>query len=178
MTLAINPRRLVQPVHEPLSLEEVKLFLRIEHSAEDALLVTLIQAAREAAEHLLNISCMTQTWHYQLGPASHDRIVLPYGPVTSIAAVQVREHEANEWTTLAPADYTLRDDHLAVHAASLIMPEVLVTYEAGLADEAADIPARIRYALMQHVAVLYEARGSTAVVEVGHIYAGLREVRL
>ncbi len=178
MTLAINPRRLVQPVHEPLSLEEVKLFLRIEHSAEDALLATLIQAAREAAEHVLNISCITQTWQYQLSTASHDRMVLPCGPVTSITTVQVREREDAEWTTLAPADYTLRDDQLTLHAATLIMPEVLVTYEAGLADEAAEIPARIRYALMQHVAVLYEARGSTAVVEVGHIYAGLREVRL
>lgn len=178
MTLAITPRRLVQPAHEPLSLEEVKLFLRIEHSAEDALLTTLLKAAREAAEHLLNISCITQTWQHQLTTAGCNTVILPYGPVASVSVVEVREREDADWSMLSPTHYTLRNHRLHIPSTALSLPELKITYVAGLASNASDVPASIRYALMQHVAVLYEARGSTAVVDVSHIYAGLREVRL
>lgn len=178
MTLAINPRRLVQPAHEPLSREEVKLFLRIEHDAEDTLLGTLIQAARESAECLLNISFITQTWQYQVSGHAHAPLPLPYGPVTAITQLAYREGEDSEWSTLASDAYHLRDNGVQIASSALKLPDIKISYTAGFGNDAQSVPARIRHALLQHIAALYESRASTAIIDVGHIYATLREVRL
>lgn len=175
MTLAINPRRLEQPAHEPLSLAEVKLFLRIEHDAENVL-ATLMQAAREStAERLLNISCITQTWHYVTARCASGMMPLPYGPVTSISLVEMREPRTMRGRCLIPAIISCVMGRCITANA---FADMRITYVAGISNDAEHIPADIRYALLQHIAVLYEARGSTAVVQVGHIYAALREVRV
>ncbi|NDA93971.1 MAG: hypothetical protein EBX90_11955, partial [Betaproteobacteria bacterium] len=50
------------PATEPLSLEEVKEHLRIDSSAEDALLQMYIEAARKVCEHNTARALITQTW--------------------------------------------------------------------------------------------------------------------
>lgn len=178
MTLALNPRRLVQPAHEPVSLAEVKLFLRIEHDVEDSLLATLISAAREAAEALLDLSCIIQTWQWDVPGAPCAAFTLPRAPVVAILQVQTREREDADWTVLAPSHYQLRGNRVQFAANLPMIAEIRITYEAGLSNDAAGVPAAIRHALLQHSATLYESRGSSAVTDVQHIYAGLREVRL
>ena len=46
-----SSRCVVPPATEPLSLDEVKERLRIDSSAEDALLQMYMEAAREICEH-------------------------------------------------------------------------------------------------------------------------------
>lgn len=52
------------PASEPLTLAEAKVFLRIEHAADDALITRAVAAAREAAEHYLRCALLPQTWEY------------------------------------------------------------------------------------------------------------------
>lgn len=54
------------PATEPISLAEAKLFLRIDDSSEDALIETLISAAREMAENFTLRAFITQTWTMNL----------------------------------------------------------------------------------------------------------------
>ncbi len=54
--------RVVAPAFEPLTLAETKLYLRVDHSDDDASIARMIQAAREAAEFYLRRSLVTQDW--------------------------------------------------------------------------------------------------------------------
>ncbi|NDC98941.1 MAG: phage gp6-like head-tail connector protein [Betaproteobacteria bacterium] len=57
-----SSRCVVPPATEPLSLDEVKEHLRIDSSAEDALLQMYMEAAREICEHHTARALITQTW--------------------------------------------------------------------------------------------------------------------
>ena len=52
------------PASEPVSLADAKLFARITTSAEDALVTTLITAARQRCENWRGFSFVTQTWDF------------------------------------------------------------------------------------------------------------------
>jgi len=50
------------PTAEPVTLSEAKAHLRLEHDAEDADIIGLISAARQAIEQETDRSLMTQSW--------------------------------------------------------------------------------------------------------------------
>lgn len=59
-------RQLVAPASEPLTLQEAKLYLRVETPEEDDLLLGLISAARFDAENRTNRALVTQKWELVL----------------------------------------------------------------------------------------------------------------
>lgn len=67
--------RLVDAAVEPLSLADAKLFLRVENSAEDALISDMIAAARMECERINDRSFITTTWQLTL-----DFLPLSAGP--------------------------------------------------------------------------------------------------
>lgn len=74
------------PVLEPISLEQLKLHLRIELDVldEDEYLEGLIIAAREHVEDVTRRAIMTQTWEYYLQEwPDGDSIKLPFGNLQS-----------------------------------------------------------------------------------------------
>lgn len=77
------------PTHEPVSLDEAKQHLRVDVSDEDALIQTLIEAAREHVETYTGRALITQTWDLKLDafPCSGSVITLPKPPVTSITSI-------------------------------------------------------------------------------------------
>ena len=56
---------LEQPVCEPVTLSEVKVFLRLETLEEDTLLNNLIKTARQAIEAYTARSLICQSWRFQ-----------------------------------------------------------------------------------------------------------------
>ena len=54
------------PTSEPITLEEAKLYLRVDNSVEDSLITTLIVAARKQVESDTWCSLMPQTWKLSL----------------------------------------------------------------------------------------------------------------
>lgn len=178
MSLSINLRRVVHPAHEPISLAEAKLFLRIEHEAEDALIAGMITAAREAAETVLNISCITQRWQYEVRGCKTDTLYLPHGPTIAVTELAVREQESTVWSIAAGDTYLLQGNRLTLLSQRVALADLRITYDAGFGAGAADVPAVIRQALLQHIACLYETRGTVGIVDLQAIYTGLREVRV
>ena len=55
-------RLITAPTAEPVSLETAKSFLRVDVAADDALITSLLLAARERGEELSRRAFITQTW--------------------------------------------------------------------------------------------------------------------
>jgi uncharacterized phiE125 gp8 family phage protein len=77
------------PYAEPVSLDEMKLHLRVDGTDEDALIRGLIQAAREYCENFQNRAYVTQTITLKLDcfPSTTSSIQLPRPPLCKVDSV-------------------------------------------------------------------------------------------
>ncbi|MGH6737326.1 MAG: head-tail connector protein [Methyloceanibacter sp.] len=183
------------PAAEPVSVAEAKAHLRIDTDDEDALIASLITAARLTVERTLGLALITQTWSYFLDhwPPSC-RIALPIAPVASVGAITVHDVDGGQ-TAIDANDYAA--DVLSVPARVMlkgappsVAPRAFNAFEmaftAGHGDAAADVPQPIRHAVTLLVAHWYERREpvvlGAAAQEVPATVAGLllpyRRVRL
>ncbi len=80
-----------EPEEEPLSLVDAKLFLRVEHDAEDALITNLIRAARRHVETQTGRRLVTQIWRLVLDAWPLDGVIaLPIAPVAVLEGARLR----------------------------------------------------------------------------------------
>ena len=98
----MNPKRITTPT-EPVTLAEAKLHLRVDDTAEDALITALISAARETCEDRIEGTIPVTGWRLTLD-AFPDAIKLPRGPVASVGSVKYLDAAGVE-QTLSPLDY-------------------------------------------------------------------------
>lgn len=161
-------RRTEPPGQEPITLTEAKLQIRVNHTLDDALINSEIQAAREEAERVLGRGLLTQTWECALD-RWFDEIPLPYAaPLQSITSVRYYA-EDGALTTLPPTVYevdvtslpgrlwlaagqawpTLHGDRLAAR--------VVITYVVGWTSPDL-VPERIKTGVRMYVGYLYQNR--------------------
>lgn len=102
------------PASEPLSLDEVKKFLRLELSEteEDVLLTTLIAGAREYAESYQNRPLVTQTWQLYLDRFPYDPEIELKPGLQSVVSVK--------YTTADGAEIVFSADNYEVDNKSII----------------------------------------------------------
>jgi uncharacterized phiE125 gp8 family phage protein len=167
---------LVPPKGEPITLAEVKAFLKIRHTQEDELLPHLIATARQMAETYTRRKFMTQRLvsvlpfrpnhrkkeGLQRVWTSGDRyaLFLPRGPLQQVIEVE-RISEEGDTVVIPHRGYHVNPHH---DPALLVVDDksgwgVRVTYDAGYGSTAQDSPAPIRQAILQMVAELYQNRG-------------------
>lgn len=172
--------RVVPPASEPLTLLETKAYLRVEGSAEDTLIASLITAARHYAETHLRKSLVSQRWKVAFADYAPERVWLPRGPVREMVEV-TRIFLSGETETLDPARYRLESGGDTVYFdGSVYAQSIEMTYETGY-GQAADVPKPICYGMLAHIASLYERRGDAQVALPGQsaaLYAPFREVAL
>lgn len=156
------------PALEPVTLAEAKAHLRIDGSAEDTLIGSLIVTSRLHVEAALGLALLTQSWSWFLDawpPGSHVR--LPLRPVQSISAMRL--YAPDESVVTIPADTYLLDGAGAparlVRSGSLAWPQpsraangIEVAFIAGYGAAAADVPAPILHAILLLVAHWHEHR--------------------
>jgi uncharacterized phiE125 gp8 family phage protein len=156
------------PALEPVTLAEAKAHLRIDGTAEDTLIGSLIVTSRLHVEAALGLALVTQSWSYFLdawppGP----QLRLPLRPVQSITAVRL--YAPDETVTTVPADTYLLDGagaparllrtaNLAWPAPSRAANGIEIAFVAGFGDAAADVPAPIRHAILLLTAHWHEHR--------------------
>lgn len=171
--------RLVEPAIEPVSLAEAKAHLRVDFTDDDALIQSLIRAAREYIETATERSLITQTWKLTLDafPAippsaltwqgTFDQFRLPYPPLQSVTSI-VYTDAAGAPTTVSSSVYvvdTVSEPGRIALATGQTWPTnslqtvngVAVTYIAGYSSVGL-VPQSIRQAILLTAGHWYENR--------------------
>ena len=165
------------PSVEPVTLEELQTHLRADTSdnADDDLLISIQQAAREHVEHITRRALLTQTWDYSLDAwPDGNAIVLPLGNLQNAVAtapvVTWLDADGTSTTLTWVTDYLVQTagDQCGVIAlpysgawpTGTLYPvaPITVRYVAGWTT-AALVPASLRAAVKLLAADLYEMRG-------------------
>jgi uncharacterized phiE125 gp8 family phage protein len=161
------------PTAEPVTLDEAKAHLRVDTTDDDALITSLISAARARAEWHTGRAFVTQSWTLWLDAWPCGGIVeIPLPPLQSVASV----------TAYAPNDSATVLDIAAfqVDAASsparlILKPNasppvnlrrinaIAIAFTAGYGD-ASDVPAPVCEAILKLVANFYVNRGDAEAV--------------
>lgn len=152
------------PTEEPLTLEEVKLNLRVVFDDEDADIERMIRAARQAAEERLNRALMPQTLAFAADGF--------YGPL-KVPRPPLRQLDSIRYVDADGATQTLAGGYLVdgfvdppTISAAYGTPwptaraqtgAVVVQYQAGYAD-ATQVPEPIRQWMLLTIGAMYENR--------------------
>jgi len=167
---------LTGPAMEPVSLDDVKAHLRVDHDDDDALLNAAIVAARLHVEAATRRVLIEQEWRLHLDRWPRRRILrIPAAPLIAIDAVRVRDAEGVA-TVVDADDYEVDaasvPGRLVLGEAAPSPPgrkangiEIDVT--AGYGATTLTVPSPLRHAVMMLVAHWYEHRGA-----VGHDRGG------
>ena len=188
------PLQLVTPpAEEPVSLADAKLHLRVDFSDDDALITSLISAARQAAETLTGRQIVTARWKLLLdsfpGPSlmgvpagrpfslPGHAILLPKCPVQSVFAIQYLDM-ASTTQTMPSADYTVdtacepaRITPVFGKIWPISLPQigaVWVTFDCGYGAAAA-VPEGIKSWIKLRLGSLYAHREEVALLARGKI---------
>lgn len=163
MTLKLH----VAPVTQPVTTAEAKAQARVTHSAEDALIGLMIQAATSEAEHLMMRAIMPQQWRLTLDGWTRP-VRLPVPPVAAVVSVKYAHPDTGVATTLAGTEYQLagEDDTGASlfpaygksWPAHRAQPDAIeIIFSTGYADAAA-VPAQMKTWILMRVAAYYRHR--------------------
>lgn len=153
----------VAPASEPLTLTEVKTWLKVSGSDEDDLLDSLIAAARQSAEKYCGIGLGSQTVTEKFPCLNQRGMALSVSPVIAVSSISYKD--------LAGDSQTLSTDYYGVDAQrrpGRIYPiphqpfpltydtpdAVTVTYTAGYTT----IPDSVKTAMLLMIADWYDNR--------------------
>ncbi|GAB4068623.1 head-tail connector protein [Ancylobacter sonchi] len=161
---------LAGPASEPLTLAEAKAYLRVDHDAEDALITSMITAARASVETLTRRALIDQTWRIvrNAWPAS-GLIPVPVSPLRTLdRAVRL---DATGAETELPLDAFALDTArlpglIRVERGRVPSPErplagLALDITAGHGPAATDVPAPLIEAVRLVLAHFYEHRDET-----------------
>ena len=185
---------LAGPAEEPVSLAEAKAFLRLDDTAEDALMTTLVTAARLHVEGTTARALIAQTWRLVLDCWPANRVVkLPVAPLLSLSAVTAYDDAAT------PHELGLEQFEIDAATPRLLLPVDVegmpalrerqgleIDYVAGFGADAGDVPADLKQAILVLVAHWFEHRDTVVLSGPGNgepagferLVAGYRRARL
>ncbi len=146
------------PTMEPLSLEEVKAYLRITDSRQDNLVDIMIKAAREHAELYTRRSLMAREWKLVYSDYAPTRVFLPRGPIRSFAFVRI-EDESGATTNLSTDEYYLSPSSDEIILKTSPRGHAVEFRYVGGYGGASSVPGAIRQGMLMHIAQMYESEG-------------------
>jgi len=183
------------PAAEPVTLQEAKAHLRVDHAFEDVLISSLILTSRLHVEAALDLALIDQSWTLQLDRWPDSGIVdIPLSPVKTISAVRVKD--ANGVVTVIEpesymADKASRPARVVFEPGSqpqsgLRAGGIEITFTTGFGTQPSSVPAPLRHAILMLVAHWYDNRnlaeaGSAAAripEQISDLIAPFRKIRL
>ncbi len=167
------------PDQEPVTLEDAKLHLRVDHDVEDVLITRYIRSARLWVEDYTHRKLITQTAELTLPDFPRRAIRLPFGKCSAVQSIKYFDSAGVQQTLTGPTsgspsgtDY--QEDFSSDEGAIVAPPvdddwpaaqtdrlaPVTVQYDVGYGPDGADVPDSFITALLYRLTDLYEFRGS------------------
>ena len=163
----MTPLLLTGPLVEPVTLADIKGYLRIDGNEEDRLINSLMTAARLMVEAESGRCLIAQTWRLVLDrwPVG-GKIRVPLSPL--IRLIEARVYDVDGEAVTVPASYfnvdTLGEPASIVTNGSMPMPGrqfggIEIDVRVGYGETAAEVPMPLRQAVRAIVARWFENRG-------------------
>jgi uncharacterized phiE125 gp8 family phage protein len=161
---------LAGPAVEPWTVAELKAFLRVDADDDDAVIASLIAAARAQIEAMTRRVLLVQSWRITRDAWPRDgRIALRTGPLRALIAARVVDadgtaHDIDLQRFVIDAEGGV----IAAPAWSLPQPGrgaagIALDVELGYGTQGSDVPELLRHAVRSLVAHWYENRGLAAI---------------
>lgn len=179
------------PAVEPVSVDELKLFARIDGDDEDSLLADFIKGVREKSELYLWRAFIEQSITLKMDFWPSDKIELPQPPLISITSVSTLDEDDVATTYSSDNYYAITESTpgLLVIKNDVDWPTnddrihggYQVIYKAGYGTGSDDVPQTIRLGIMMWATYVYETRlmGSVPPKEVKDLWdASYKRVRI
>lgn len=155
------------PAVEPISLEEMMNFSRIDSDADVITMQAMITTARQEAEKITRRQLNTATWELRLDRFP-ETIYLPVPPLQSVTSVKYLDSAGTEQTLTENTDYLVDSDSepgRITPAYGMVWPTIYpvpntvrVRFVAGYGDEDTDVPESVRQWIKAMAGTLYENR--------------------
>jgi len=172
------------PAATPVSLSEVKEFLRIDHNAEDTSLTILLNAAVARVERFTNLKLINQTWliYFDHFP-TENFLNLRAGPLSSITSVKYSDENGTQ-ATFSSANYIARTSGQhgeIILKLGMVWPDTVLQAHGGVEVECvlghgaagSNVPEALRQAVLEVCAALYDGRGNSDAKPIPAIAAAL-----
>lgn len=163
------------PSEEPVTLAEVRAFMRLDDTSEDMLVTALITAARATLEAETRRAFVTQQWRLVFDRFPDCTIVLPLAPVSAVSAISLLARTVPD-EALDVALYELdlggeppriwKADGAAWPKAKRRAAGIAVDFTAGYGGAAA-VPQALKQAVLMLVAHWFETRLPVAFGDTG-----------
>lgn len=158
------------PAVEPVTLAEAKAHCRVDSSADDTYISTLIQVAREYVEERLDMTLITTVWQARYDVFPTWELLLPRPPMQNQTVTVTYRTEAGTSVTMTSAANAFQIDHMTTPGRIYplyngVWPavrgdenSVIVQWTAGYGAAGSSVPSTIRHACLLLIAHWYGTR--------------------
>jgi uncharacterized phiE125 gp8 family phage protein len=175
-------RLITGPAVEPVTLDQAKSHLRVDHSYDDLLISSYLEGATRFAEQFTARAFVTQTWELVLDEFPANEILIPLPPLQSVTSV-VYDDAGGNAVTLATTEY----DVDTASEPGWVVPvttgwptsifdginAVRIRFVAGYPpstdsppDLAANVPASLKNAILLQTGLFYAQRESDVIATI------------
>lgn len=161
------------PAVEPVTLEVAKNHLRVDTSADDTLISSLITAARDLAERETRRAFITQTWQMYLDSVTAE-FEIPKPPLQQVIDIKVIDDAGDESvvdSTLYDVDWSENSPGRVKLKSGCSWPthrgfaSFIIEFKAGYGDSGDAVPRLLHQGILQLLSHLYDNRGSEKIPE-------------
>jgi len=156
---------------EPLSLPEVKTFLRLDDglTVDDDYIIALITVAREYCESFQNRAYITQTWQLSFHYWPDYVIHIPRGSLQKVNSITYKDSTGAETTLTENVDYVVSTRGVLGRVTPVFgrpwppfipwpLDAVVIEFVCGYGDTSDKVPEKVKQAMKLLIAHWYERR--------------------